>query len=220
MKSFILTVSLFVCLTLGVSNAQPLPDCLDKFGEDKFNSWNNCTHSVGTEGSMWSFIFKNGEAVFGYMDYKDGKYSGAINKEQQRHGNGGFVFDNGDMYSGNWRYDKRYGQGTYTYANRDKYVGEWKDGKMHGQGTYTQASGQKYVYVGEWKNSLLNGQAAIYGPDGIIIKEGIFKDNELVYAQNNELIQSYKIVCEELGFKPKTVDFGNCVLKMMELNKD
>lgn len=30
-----------------------------------------------------------------------------------------------------------HGQGTYVYADGDKYEGEWKDDKRHGRGTVT-----------------------------------------------------------------------------------
>jgi len=218
MKSFILTVSLFVCLTLGVSNAQPLPDCLDKFSGKSFNSWNNCTHSVSEEGYVWSFIFKNGETVFGYMDYDNGKYTGDVNKNQERHGNGSFVFSNGSTYSGNWKHDKRDGQGTLKFASGSKYVGESKENNFDGQGTHTFTDGSKWV--GTFKNNYLNGFATIYNADGSIEYEGIFKDSELMFAQNKSKTDSFKIFCEDLGFKPKTEGFGNCILKLMELNKD
>ena len=49
--------------------------------------------------------------------------------------------------------------GTYTYADGDKYVGEFKDGD-------------------------LNGYAIQYRADGSILREGIFKNGEFLYAQN------------------------------------
>ena len=40
-----------------------------------------------------------------------------------------------------------------------------------------------------------------------------------MYTQKRLVIGSYKDVCEDFRFKPKTEGFGNCVLKIMELNK-
>ena len=40
-------------------------------------------------------------------------------------------------YIGNWVDGKMHGQGTYVYADGDKYEGEWKDDKRHGRGTVT-----------------------------------------------------------------------------------
>ena len=50
-----------------------------------------------------------------------------------------------------------HGQGSYIWVNGDKYIGEWKEGKRHGQGTLTRANRRKFVggyggrFVGEWK---------------------------------------------------------------------
>ena len=44
---------------------------------------------------------------------------------------------------------ERHGNGTYIYANGDKYVGEWKNGKKDGQGTYTFVDGR--IISGEFK---------------------------------------------------------------------
>jgi S1-C subfamily serine protease len=52
---------------------------------------------------------------------------------------------------------------------------------MDGQGTYTYANGRKEV--GEFKNDALNGYAIKYFANGSIDQEGIFKDDEFLYAQ-------------------------------------
>jgi len=41
-----------------------------------------------------------------------------------------------------------------------------------------------------------------------------------LYAQKKGKLGKHKDFCEEIGFQPETVDFGNCVLRLMELNKD
>ena len=120
----------------------------------------------------------------------------------------------GDKHVGEYKDGKRHGQGTYTHANGDKYVGEYKDNNKHGQGTYTFADGSKWV--GAWENNKLSGYAITYYADGSINQEGIFKDNEFLYAQKKSKIDKHKDFCEEIGFIPKTVDFGNCVLKLMD----
>ena len=72
--------------------------------------------------------------------------------------------------------------GTHTFAGGDKYVGEHKDGKYHGQGAYSFADGKRYV--GAFKDGDLNGYAIQYRADGSILREGIFKNGEFLYAQN------------------------------------
>ena len=109
--------------------------------------------------------------------------------------------------------------GTYEWDDGDKYVGEWKDDKRHGLGTFTFADGSKDV--GEFKNELLNGHAIQYNADGSIDREGIFKDDEFLYAETRKKtepskIDKYKSTCEEIGFAPGTEKFGDCVMKFMD----
>lgn len=47
-------------------------------------------------------------------------------------------------YDGSWVDDQRHGQGTYVYASRAVYEGGWEEGRMHGRGCYTSASGSRY----------------------------------------------------------------------------
>ena len=54
-----------------------------------------------------------------------------------------------------------HGQGMYIWANGDKYVGEYRNGKKHGQGTLTYEIGDKYI--GEYKKNLMNGQGMYMG---------------------------------------------------------
>ena len=125
-------------------------------------------HGQGT------FTFASGNKYVG--EFKNGK----------RHGQGTFTYAGGDgeKYVGEFKNDKYNGQGTYTYADGDKYVGEHKNDKRHGQGTYTFASGDKYV--GEFKNGKYNGQGTYTYADGTI-ESGIWEDDELLYANNEEI---------------------------------
>ena len=123
-------------LTLGVSHAWALPDCV---GSWSITNWTNC---IGT------YTWENGDKYVG--EHKDG----------ESHGQGTFTWGNGDKYVGKYQDGKRHGEGTYTYASGNKYVGRWKNGNYHGQGTYTFADGSKDV--GEWENNKLNGYAIQY----------------------------------------------------------
>ena len=57
-------------------------------------------------------------------------------------GYGGYAWDNGDKYEGEWKDDKMHGKGTIIFANGGEYAGEHIDGKLHGQGTFTTADGK------------------------------------------------------------------------------
>ena len=97
-------------------------------------------------------------------------------------GYGGYAWDNGDKYQGNWEEGKMHAKGTFLYDDGwgefkeeyktlksdfrdgklewgglgDRYVGEFKDGMKHGEGTYDYGSysqNDRYSYRGEWKDS-------------------------------------------------------------------
>jgi len=42
---------------------------------------------------------------------------------------------NGDLYEGQWKYDRINGRGIYNYANGEKYDGEWQNNIRNGKGT-------------------------------------------------------------------------------------
>lgn len=95
--------------------------------------------------------------------------------------NGTFMFENGDMYKGQWKNGKQQGYGVYEFANGDVYKGAWKEGVMAGRGTYTYSNGDKYI--GEWKEGKMNGRGHFYWelPGDLMTNakyEGFFKDGQ------------------------------------------
>ena len=227
MKSFILTVSLFVCLTLGISNAYAqyfeygdLPKCEG----DVPYFWNNCEgyinyhNTTGLKKYFGEFGLKGKLHGRGRLYYQNGDYYEGQFSDGKKDGLGTQTYKDGRKYVGQFKDNRRNGQGILKFANGSKYVGESKENNFDGQGTHTFTDGSKWV--GTFKNNYLNGFATIYNADGSIEYEGIFKDSELMFAQNKSKTDSFKIFCEDLGFKPKTEGFGNCILKLMELNKD
>ncbi|SDF00403.1 MORN repeat-containing protein [Pricia antarctica] len=74
-------------------------------------------------------------------------------------------YDNGYIYTGEFKNGSWHGEGTLRYTNGDVYEGEWKNGQRHGQGKFTYADGD--YYNGNWKNSLEHGRG-ILSQDGII----------------------------------------------------
>jgi hypothetical protein len=48
-----------------------------------------------------------------------------------RHGEGVFIYPNGDVYSGWWRDGKKHGNGTYIFKeSKMKFKGTWSDGNI------------------------------------------------------------------------------------------
>ena len=138
---------------------------------------------------------------------------------------GEWTFDGGDKYVGEFKDNKMHGQGTYTYASGSKYVGEWTDGKANGQGTYYYVSGNKYIgefkngkshgqgtsmyvngdkYVGEWKDDKKDGLGTYTWADG---------SSDTGYYLNGQFVPD---ICEDMGLKKGSSEFGQCVLKLMD----
>ncbi len=77
-------------------------------------------------------------------------------------GQGTYIWNNGDKYTGDWTDGAITGYGTYIFANGDKYSGEWVKGIKTGQGIYVLSDGSSFV--GIWRSG--------YTPSGI--NDGIF----------------------------------------------
>jgi len=170
---------------------------------DKRNGKGIYTHA---SGNIYEGEFKdnkrNGKGTFTYPNGE--KYVGEF-KDNKKHGHGTYTWADGEKYIGEHKNNTRSGLGIYIYGTNsqwagDQYVGEYSDGNYSGLGTYTYASGAKDF--GNWKNNKLNGYAITYRSNGTINKEGTFKNDEFIYAeesspnilnkgnQNNEVINA------------------------------
>lgn len=120
---------------------------------------------------------------YGTYVYDDGSvYTGNF-KNGKRHGKGKMKWvsgaKNGEEYEGEWFNDNPDGYGVYTYADGSKYEGTFKDGKRHGKGTMTWASGLRKgeKYEGEWFNDRIEGKGVYTYSDGSKY-DGEFKDGK------------------------------------------
>ncbi len=108
-------------------------------------------------------------------------------REGRAHGQGTYIYANGNRYDGMYQDGRQQGRGVFTWANGDKYQGEFRDGhrtgrgllilvsgsryeggflngQKHGQGTYHWPNGNRYS--GEWKNDQADGQGEYYSANG------------------------------------------------------
>lgn len=108
------------------------------------------------------------------ITYNNGYYEGEVNSSGEEHGQGTFVWDNGDKYVGRFAYRKFSGQGTYYYASGAKYVGQWSNDLKNGKGTMYFKNGN--IYEGDWKDDKENG----YGKETYAwgYYEGQWKDGD------------------------------------------
>eukprot|EP00961_Rhodomonas_salina_P031956 430493-Rhodomonas_salina.2 len=80
-----------------------------------------------------------------------------------RHGQGCYMWSNGQKYDGEWRNDMRNGQGTETWPDGRRYHGEWKNDMFHGKGVWTWTDGN--VFQGVFQHYCpLSGE--LFMPDG------------------------------------------------------
>ncbi|MEE2694187.1 MAG: hypothetical protein VX884_01750 [Pseudomonadota bacterium] len=199
-------------LLVHVTSSLALPPC----PTDSTAYWDNC------EGILTS---DTGQKYVG--EFRDNK----------RNGHGIWTHPDGDKYVGEFRDGKRHGHGTYTWADGAKYIGEHRDGQANGHGTYTWADGRRYV--GDFRDGKSHGQGTQFWSDGEVWV-GQFRNDEWVsgnkYTAGNVPPEVYgentaptppsystpmdkaQAKCEELGFLPKTEKYGDCVLKLLEMN--
>lgn len=53
-------------------------------------------------------------------------------------------------YKGGFKGGKMHGQGTFLWANGDKYTGEWLNDMAHGKGVQTRHNGS-VIHSGRWE---------------------------------------------------------------------
>lgn len=84
-------------------------------------------------------------------------YVGDYNEETgEKEGHGIFIYENDDMYTGNWKNNKKHGYGEYKFANGDCYKGYFVEGMKDGEGKYTYDNGD--VYTGQFKDGMKHGK--------------------------------------------------------------
>jgi hypothetical protein len=166
MRKLLLTTMVFFG-SLGGSYA--LPECTETYNK---TTWTNCV------GSM---VLPEGSTPVNTGDHYKGVW---INGKPEGHG---VLTSNkiGDFsYIGEFKNGGAHGIGTFT-TDEYQYVGEWKDDKRNGQGTLTFSPPSKLAggeYVGEFKDDQFNGEGTFTFASGQIT-EGIFKDDNFLYAQ-------------------------------------
>ena len=91
---------------------------------------------------------------YGKYVWNDGTYYEGEWRDGDMHGHGKRTFDDGAYYIGDFVHDECHGRGKYVYDDGTYYEGEWRDGEKHGNGKYT---GDGWSYEGEFRNGDFNG---------------------------------------------------------------
>ena len=158
-----------------------LPDCTDGFAGVCFYSGNTYKNGRTTadiyEGEVKNGL-RHGNGTYTFADGK--KYIGQF-KEDMYFGTGTLIMPDGSRYAGQFKDDQFNGQGTYLWPDNSRYTGQFLNGSFHGKGTYIWADGKRFV--GEWLENRKQGFGILYFANGVIDKQGIYRDDVLVQAQ-------------------------------------
>lgn len=101
-------------------------------------------------------------------------YKGGFNKDGQCHGKGIWIKDY-NIYIGNFRNDEFHGVGLFINEQGDYYFGQWKNSQCNGFGSIMME--KKLVYQGNFANSKKEGYGEERYPDGDMYK-GAFYDGQ------------------------------------------
>lgn len=75
--------------------------------------------------------------------------------QNQRHGQGLYMWADGRTYEGAFQHNLRHGRGCFTFGDGAVYTGEFHKGDRHGHGRYAFPNGN--YYNGGWKDGKYNG---------------------------------------------------------------
>jgi hypothetical protein len=115
---------------------------------------------------------------FGVYVYENGDiYTGNF-RDDLREGDGSFLYENGEVFKGQYAKDLRNGKGIYKFKNGDNFAGEFIKGEIADSGIYTFKDGK--VLNGNFENNGSSGS-------GKILENGITR---------NCKIESRKLSCE------------------------
>jgi hypothetical protein len=132
--------------------------------------------------------------------------------------------DAGDLYAGNWKEDQRHGEGIYIWADGTKYEGQWKEGKREGFGSVVWPDGRRFApppvlsftysastwlshtflachrYEGEYKDGKMSGKGTFCWPDGSVYV-GEYKVHFLFFTQLILQFTKYGQICLLIFFE-------------------
>jgi hypothetical protein len=127
----------------------------------------------------------------------------------------------GARYEGQWEQGRQHGYGIVYGATGERYEGQFRGGYAHGYGILYFNSGEiHYGYVeqraeGHWRSWIDPQRHVSEGgsSENIVALKEVPNDDVSEKWDSLEIAQSQ---CRELGIKPGTENFGQCVLRLMD----
>lgn len=127
-------------------------------------------------GEYMGTVDENDKPLVGKMIFNNGNIYDGEWKKGLMHGKGRMTFNNGSVYEGEWEYNLMHGKGVCAYENGDIYEGEFKNSTKYGKGVYTYTDGG--VHDGEYVNELKHGKGVYIYPNGGDVLKCEWKDNK------------------------------------------
>ena len=190
-----------------------------------FNTASALPKCTGTYGSLLSWAWTN---CYGKTKFDDGgSYEGEFYNEKA-HGNGLYIFSNGDQVDGEFKNGIPNGWATMIKSDGSKYIGEFYQGEFHGEGTYWYPDGVKME--GEFKNGNIDGHVTATKANGEV-GYAIFKNGEFVKevnfsdkkSNNDNVVLGNKLIFKDCKLSPNydpgttiSVDLIKKVIKITE----
>ena len=190
-----------------------------------FNTASALPKCTGTYGSLLSWAWTN---CYGKTKFDDGgSYEGEFYNEKA-HGNGLYIFSNGDQVDGEFKNGIPNGWATMIKSDGSKYIGEFYQGEFHGEGTYWYPDGVKME--GEFKNGNIDGHVTATKANGEV-GYAIFKNGEFVKevnfsdkkSNNDNVVLGNKLIFKDCKLSPNydpgttiTVNLDKKIIKITE----
>lgn len=123
----------------------------------------------------------------GRLMYENGNvYSGQF-LEGKYNGAGIFTSLRGDRYEGDWEQGEKHGNGRYVYPDGSSYSGSFEANKKHGFGIFTWEDGTEYR--GHWNEGEPHGEGELVLTDGQRLEgqyeNGIVVDGSGIFIYEN-----------------------------------
>ncbi|MBW9173345.1 dynamin family protein [Clostridium estertheticum] len=124
---------------------------------------------------------------------------------------GTYKFTNDNAYRGNLIGNKVVGYGTYKFENGEVYSGDFEDGLFSGNGELLKINGDKYI--GQFKNNKKNGKINLIRNNGdkinAIWKEDILVGNVVIEYINGDQYQGPLIDLKKQGLGSYSLSNGD-----------
>lgn len=104
-------------------------------------------------------------------------YNGEM-KDGKRDGKGICRYANGVVYDGEWKENVKNGEGTFIWPNGMKHIGMFERDMRNGPGKLYMKDGKYLDCI--WVNDTANGYGKMYDSTGVLVREGLVKNNYFV----------------------------------------